>query len=181
LSRRAGRAKRPAIKSPGAKPRRLAVEAEPELGAPVSTQKEPLSGPVLLFDGECGLCNRLVRLLLRMDGKGRLRFSSLEGPSGQAYLIAHGLPAQDFSTIVFVPDWAARDRPDFQLRTDGVAAALRACGGCGSVLGWMIAIVPRHYSDGCYRFIARLRHRAFGPRRACPLPKPEWATRFIDC
>mgnify|MGYP000479251079 CR=1 FL=1 len=25
------------------------------------------SGPVLFFDGECGLCNRIVRLLLWLD------------------------------------------------------------------------------------------------------------------
>src|SRR4051812_37486572 len=47
--------------------------------------------PVLFFDGECGLCNRVVRLLLRLDTRGRLRFAPLQGPVAQDYLRAHGL------------------------------------------------------------------------------------------
>jgi predicted DCC family thiol-disulfide oxidoreductase YuxK len=142
--------------------------------------KQPVSGPVLLFDGECGLCNRVVRFLLRMDRRGRLWFSPLQGPLGQAYLKAHGLPTQDFSTIVFVPDWAKRDRPEFRLSADGIAAALLACGGWGSFFGRVVAFAPRRCSESSYKFIARLRHRMFGPWRDCPLPKPEWAKRFID-
>lgn len=135
--------------------------------------------PVLLFDGECGLCNRVVRLLLRIDRHGRLRFASLQGPAAQAYLRAHGLPTADFSTLVYVPDWEKRDGPDFRLRTDGVVAALRACGGGGAWLGAMLALVPTPCRDAGYRVVARWRHRVFGPWRACPLPKPEWRARFF--
>jgi predicted DCC family thiol-disulfide oxidoreductase YuxK len=37
------------------------------------------TGPVLFFDGECGLCNRVVRLMLRLDRRGRLRYAPLQG------------------------------------------------------------------------------------------------------
>jgi hypothetical protein len=46
--------------------------------------------PVLLFDGECGLCQRLVRVLLGLDRRGRLRFAPLQGPAAQSYLRQHG-------------------------------------------------------------------------------------------
>jgi len=158
----------------------LAGRAGTGFAVPVSAQQKPASDPVLLYDGECGLCNRVVRLMLRVDRKGRLRFSPLQGPSGQAYLKAVGLPTEDFSTIVFVPDWAQRDRPEFQLRTEGIVAALRACGGWGTLIGGMVALAPSRWSDRCYDLISRLRFRIFGPWRACPLPKAEWAKRFID-
>ena len=135
--------------------------------------------PVLLFDGECGLCNRVVRLLLQIDRRGRLRFASLQGPAAQAYLLAHHLPTRDFSTLVFVPDWERRDRPDFSLRTDGVVAALRACGGIGAWLGALLSAVPAAWRDGGYRLVARWRFHLFGPWRQCPLPKPEWKARFF--
>src|SRR5512140_2976539 len=100
------------------------------------------AGPVLLFDGECGLCHRVVRLLLRLDREARLRFAPLQGPSAQAFLRTHGLPAADFDSLVFVPDWARRDSPEFKLRTAGAIAALRVCGGAGRVLADGLAIFP---------------------------------------
>jgi predicted DCC family thiol-disulfide oxidoreductase YuxK len=171
---------RPVVCLPGAAPGCLASGTGTAYTVAVDMPKQPVSGPVLLFDGECGLCNRVVRFLLRIDKGGQLRFSPLQGPLAQAYLKSHNLPTEDFSTIVFVPDWAQRDRPDFRLSADGIAAALRVCGGWGRILGAVIDIAPSRFSDICYKFIARVRYRIFGPWRACPLPKPEWAKRFID-
>lgn len=153
----------------------------------MGTMPEP-ARPVLLFDGECGLCNRVVRLLLRLDRRGRLRFAPLQGPAAQGFLRAHGLPTGDFSTLVFVPDWthstnsgqAPREDPEFLLRTDGAIAALRACGGAGRWLAAVLAIVPRSLRDAGYKFVARVRYRIFGPWKARPLPRPEWVARFLE-
>lgn len=135
-----------------------------------------ITGPVLLFDGECGLCHRVVRRLLALDREGKLRFAPLQGPAAQAYLQAHGLPTVDFSTLVFVPDWPANAAAPL-LRTDGVVAALRAVGSSG----WAatLAAFPRFLRDVGYKVVARTRSGIFGPWRACPLPRPEWAARFI--
>ncbi len=136
------------------------------------------AGPVLLFDGECGLCNRVVRRLLQLDRRGVLRFAPLQGPAAQEFLRAHSLPVQDFSTLVFVPEWARRAEPEFLLRTDGVIAALRACGRNG--LASMLRLVPRGLRDAGYKFVARTRYLIFGAWKACPLPRPEWTRRFLD-
>lgn len=134
-------------------------------------------GPVLLFDGECGLCNRIVRRLLALDREGKLRFAPLQGPAAQAYLRAKGLPTVDFSTLVFVPDWPAHVAAPL-LRTDGVIAALRAVGRPG----WAgtLAGLPRFLRDAGYKIVARTRYAIVGPWRACPLPRPEWVARFME-
>jgi predicted DCC family thiol-disulfide oxidoreductase YuxK len=137
----------------------------------------PTTGPVLLYDGECGLCNRVVRRLLALDREGKLKFASLQGPPAQGYLKKHGLPAADFSTLVFVPDWPAGVAAPL-LRTDGVIAALRAVGRTG--LAAALAVFPRFLRDAGYKFVARVRYKIFGPWRTCPLPKPGWAARFLD-
>jgi len=139
-----------------------------------------LPGPVLLFDGECGLCNRTVRLLLRLDRRGVLRFAALQSKPAQEFLRAHGLPTEDFSTMVFVPDWARRSEKRFALRTDGVAGALWMCGGGSRVLAALLYMIPRLVRDAVYKFVSRTRYKFFGPWRACPLPRPEWAKRFIE-
>jgi predicted DCC family thiol-disulfide oxidoreductase YuxK len=138
-------------------------------------------GPVVLYDGTCGLCNRAVRFLLRIDRRGVLRFSTLQGAPGQAWLLAHGLPAGDFESMVFVRNWggAADAGPGaYALRTDALVAALEACGGAGRALAW-IRLVPRPWRDAGYRLVARVRYRLFGEWRARPLARPEWGDRFI--
>jgi len=105
-----------------------------------------------------------------------LRFAPLQGAEAQAYLRARGLPTEDFSTLVFVPDWPVGAEPCL-LRTDGVIAALRSVGRPG--LAASLAVVPRSLRDAGYKVVARLRHRLFGAWHPAPLARPEWAARFI--
>jgi predicted DCC family thiol-disulfide oxidoreductase YuxK len=137
-------------------------------------------GPVLLFDGVCGLCNRVVRLLLRLDRRGVLRYAALQSGPAQEFLRTHGLPTEDFSTLVLVPDWARRNEKHYLMRTDAVVVALWMCGGGSRVLAAMLRAIPRCLRDAGYRFVARTRYRIFGPWKACPLPRPEWKQRFME-
>jgi predicted DCC family thiol-disulfide oxidoreductase YuxK len=148
-----------------------------------ATVSPPLSHSpqsVLFFDGECGLCNRLVRMLLRLDQRARLKFAPLQSPVAQEYLRTHGLPVADFESLVLVPDWERRHHPEFLVRTDGAIAALRAVGGFfPRVLAGALAVLPRPLRDAGYRLVGRWRYRLFGPWRPRPLPRPEWADRFM--
>ncbi|MEO6245835.1 MAG: DCC1-like thiol-disulfide oxidoreductase family protein [Opitutaceae bacterium] len=144
------------------------------------TEESAARQPVLFFDGECGLCNRLVRLLLQLDDHGRLRFAPLQGPSAQGYLRDHGLSTTDFDTLIFVPDWNQRDRPEFLVRTTGVIGALRTVGGgTAGTLATLLAIFPAKIRDAGYRVVARWRYRIFGQGREGPLARREWAARFL--
>jgi len=120
-----------------------------------------------------------VRLLLRLDRNSRLRYAPLQGPAAQAYLRAHGLPAADFDSLIFIPDWSRRAAPDFLWRTAGVVAALRSIGGIAGGLAAILAVVPTSWRDGGYRLISRWRYRVFGPWRARPLTRADWAARFL--
>ena len=138
------------------------------------------SGPVLLFDGGCGLCQRIVRILLRIDRGGRLRYAPLQGPAAQGFLRATGLPTEDFDSLVFVPDWHGREGNVYLLRTDGVLAALRTVAGVARVCAGLLAVFPSKWRDAGYRLVARWRYRIFGEWRARPLARAEWAARFME-
>lgn len=132
---------------------------------------------VLLYDGECGLCNFVVRFLIREDRTGRLRFTPLQGEVAQWYLRENGLPTKDFDTIVWVPDWRTQHRGDFRVRTDGVLAALDQIGGVWRVMSWLRA-VPAKVRDPLYKIVARIRYALFGVYRPTPLPEESWGERF---
>lgn len=138
----------------------------------------PTGGPVLLFDGECGLCNRCVRLLVRLDSAARLRFAPLQSPSAQQYLQAQGLPTQDFDSLVFVVDWGRGGAP--QLRTDGVIAALGQCNRVGRALAASLSLIPAGWRDRGYKLVARWRYRLWGEWHPRPLARPESAARFFQ-
>ena len=135
--------------------------------------------PALLYDGECGLCNRVVRILLRMDRRGRLGFAPLQGKPALEFLRSHHLPTEGFDSMVFVPDWTMRDQPGFLLRTEGLRAALRLCGGAGRMLSGALGLVPVRLRDAGYRLVARWRYRIFGAWKPRPLPRPDWYKRFV--
>jgi len=135
--------------------------------------------PVLFFDGECGLCQFFVRLLLRYDRRGVLLFSPLQGPTAQAFLCSHGLNTTDFDSLIFVLDLARYDTVFFQ-RSAGVLAALNELGGWWRWLALMLSVVPLTWLDLGYRLIARLRYRIFGHYVPKPLPNPDWARRILD-
>jgi predicted DCC family thiol-disulfide oxidoreductase YuxK len=144
-----------------------------------SEETSAKAGPVLFFDGDCGLCNRVVRVLLRLDRRGVLRFAPLQGPAAQSYLRSHGLPTADFDSLVFVRDWSARDRPEFLLRTDGALAAARAVGGIGRALAWL-RVLPASWRDAGYRLIARWRYRIMGRWKPRAFANADYASRFLE-
>jgi predicted DCC family thiol-disulfide oxidoreductase YuxK len=136
--------------------------------------------PVLLFDGECGLCQRLVRVLLGLDRRGRLRFAPLQGPTAQSYLRQQGLSATDFESMLLVSDWTGRDTTTPLRQTDAAIAALREIGGIGGMMAAVLRVVPRAWRDAGYRLVARWRRWLFGAARAGALARTEWSGRFLD-
>lgn len=136
---------------------------------------------LLLYDGECGLCNAVVRFLLRRDRRAALRFATLQGPVGQEFLRKEGLDTRDFDSLVFIEelDSEAGRVGRYHLRTDAVLEILHRLGG-----GWRIFRVlrwiPAPVRDLLYRLVARLRYRVFGPYQPRPLERPEWKERFLD-
>ena len=149
----------------------------PERSAPSPLgTRAPLSAPVLplvLYDGECGLCSRSVQAILRWDPAGHFHFTPLQSPLGQRLLTEANLPTQDFDTLVLVDaKGAVRQRSDAVL---GILAALPRWR--WTVIGWAI---PRVLRDAAYAWIARRRHRLFRRPSACMTLRPEWRRRFLD-
>jgi predicted DCC family thiol-disulfide oxidoreductase YuxK len=128
---------------------------------------------VILFDGECNLCNGFVGFVLPRDPAGRFKFASLQSPVGQKLLSGHALPTNTLDSVVLVE----RDR--VYSRSTAVLRILRRLNRLWPLL-YAFVVVPRPLRDAVYDFVARNRYRWFGRRESCLMPTPENRKRFLD-
>jgi predicted DCC family thiol-disulfide oxidoreductase YuxK len=134
--------------------------------------------PIILYDGVCGLCNRLVQFILKHDHDGRLRFASLQSDFSARVLSRHGINNTDLDTFHVVLNY---EQPDERVlsRSDAVLQVGRELGGRWKALAVIAQPLPRVVRDPLYRLIARYRYRVFGKYDACMLPDPSQRDRFL--
>ena len=129
-------------------------------------------GPILFFDGVCGLCSLLVDFSLRHDRNGLVRFAPLQGAMAAALLTDDDIT--DLDTVVFADDGV------LLRHSSAVVGLLRQLGGPWRFLATLLWLVPRPLRDVGYRIVARSRYRIFGRKDTCRVPTPGERERFLD-
>jgi predicted DCC family thiol-disulfide oxidoreductase YuxK len=139
---------------------------------------------LVLYDGVCGLCNRTVRFLLRIDRRNVLAFAPLQGQTAARLAERHGFPLAGrgddpagLRTIVYVRKFGLKHERA-HLRSDAVLRILGDVGGPWVLFG-ALRLVPRLLRDPVYDWVARNRYRWFGKLDRCPLPPPDQRARFL--
>jgi predicted DCC family thiol-disulfide oxidoreductase YuxK len=127
---------------------------------------------IVLYDGVCGLCNRTVQFLLRVDRQRALVFAPLQGETAAALRARHPEIPDDLDTVVYVEDERV------YLRSRVFVRAARHLPYPWKLGRWLW-IVPWPLADLLYRLIARIRYRVFGKYDACRVPDPEQRARFL--
>ncbi|TCV96611.1 thiol-disulfide oxidoreductase DCC family protein [Biostraticola tofi] len=158
------------IKSTSLRPR-LYLIPNPRLCAP------PHLSPgerVLLFDGQCVLCRRIVQWLIRADKDKRIHLATVQSPAGQDLLRWAGLPTDNFSTIAYIAEG------DVSIRSEAFFNALTQL-----VWPWrlllMLRCLPLALRDKVYNGIARNRYRWFGTLPDGTMPPDDChGRRYLD-
>lgn len=136
-----------------------------------------LPARLLLFDGHCALCHGTLRLLLRVDRRGRIAFAPLQSRVAQAIVARHpSLRAVD--ALLYVRD-AGTAAERVLTRSAGALAALEDAGGAARALAVVARVAPRGLRDAIYDRIARVRYRVFGRYDNCPRPPASSRDRFL--
>ena len=130
------------------------------------------SGPILLFDGVCNLCNGLVKFIIRRDRGAKIRFAPLQSPAGQSLLKISGLAANEIDSVVYM----SGDKRF--LKSSAVLHLLKELGG-GWRLFYVFIIIPKFIRDFFYNIIARMRYKVFGKTESCMVPTPDIKERFL--
>jgi predicted DCC family thiol-disulfide oxidoreductase YuxK len=134
----------------------------------------PVSGnPILLYDGICGLCNRMVQFVLKHDTDARVRFAALQSDYAAQILQDH---AYDLDTVYVIEAPGAQPKS----RSDAVISILRTLGGVWNAIATILRVFPKPVRDWGYNTVARRRYRIFGKYEACPIPEKKYRDRFLD-
>ncbi len=63
-------------------------------------------GPhVILYDGVCGLCNRLNQFVLKRDHQNKFRFASIQSALARQLLTLYGKNPDDLNTMYLIADY----------------------------------------------------------------------------
>lgn len=129
-------------------------------------------GPVVLYDGTCGLCHRTVQWIVRHERDHELSFAPLQGETAEALRARYPEIPRTLESVVLVDAGRAhlRSKAFFHL-----APHLRAPWRWAYALRWL----PAFLVDLGYRVIARVRYRIWGRADACDLPAPDQRARFL--
>ena len=133
---------------------------------------KPKSKAILFFDGDCGLCHRSVRFLIRKDKHKHLYFAPLQGIAAQAILPNEYRLALD--TIVY--QRVAKDgQTTLIVRSDAALLALIDTGSLWRFLARMSLWFPRSFRDWVYDSIAKRRQAS----ATCQMPSRDVQARIL--
>lgn len=135
--------------------------------------RESPSTVLVLFDGNCALCNRSVVFLLEHDRRGTLRFAPLDSETGRLFGGGTERPSGGPGSILVV------DGREILRESDAVLFLTRHLRFPWNLLR-AARVVPKGIRDAVYRWVARHRLRWFGTSDGCSLMRPEWKDRFVD-
>lgn len=147
------------------------------VSGPAAAAPAPRASHLVLYDGVCGLCSRLVQFILAHDPGAVFSFASLQSALGHSLVARSGGNPDELTSLYVFADYQSA-HPRMLMRSD---AALFVAGH----LHWpwrllrVFGILPRTLLDWAYDIVARTRYRVFGRLDSCPLPKPEFKSRFL--
>ena len=137
------------------------------------------SNPIVLYDGVCGLCNRLVQFVLKNDRNDVFRFASLQSKLAEQILVRHRLRSESLETVYVVLDYGLAEERVLS-RVQAVVYVLQQLGGPLAYISAILRVLPAPVQNFLYGLVARNRYRVFGRYETCPLPDSDTRSKFLD-
>lgn len=131
--------------------------------------------PLLVFDGVCVLCSRILRWVLWADyKKQQIQYATTQSDVGQDALRKHGYDTEVFETVLLImPDGT------LHVKCKVVTEVCKILGG-----GWhllrVLGILPTIWCSACYDFVATRRYKWFGKSEYCELLPAKYRDRIIQ-
>lgn len=117
---------------------------------------------LIQFDGNCILCSRTIRFIMKADRRKKFVFQTLQDSSIK----------ETFDTVV------VSDGSRIYSYFDAFLKLGKELGGIYRMV-MLLRIIPRKWRKSLYLWIAKNRYRWFGVRKSCFVPSADDKERFI--
>ena len=124
----------------------------------------------MFFDGVCGLCNRAINHLIRIDKQHKIYVASLQGETAMKLLPKEALIEVD--TIILYQDGK------ILIKSEAVFEILVIT---KSKWRWIrfFKFLPKGFLNTIYDLVARNRYKLFGKHETCRIPTVEEKSYFL--
>ncbi|NTW25234.1 MAG: DUF393 domain-containing protein [Lentimicrobium sp.] len=146
------------------------MKYSPETHAKLIENLETGKG-IIVFDGECVLCNASIRYLLKLDKEKRLFYTTFNSTFIEQAGIGLTIGAEPQS-LIFIDHKGIYTESSAVLEVAGLTRAF-------SLLRPIAILIPEAFRNYIYRVIASHRFRWFGRTKQCFVPLPADANRFL--
>ncbi|MFM1929749.1 MAG: hypothetical protein RL387_1077 [Bacteroidota bacterium] len=126
---------------------------------------------IIVFDGVCNFCNRIVQIIIRHDPSCQIHFAAQQSEAGEKFLNQYSIQ-ESTSSVVFITNGMV------YYQSDAVIEIAKFLTGWPSIFKYSI-IVPRFIRNYIYQLVAANRYRLFGKQAQCMIPKEEDKERFL--
>ena len=124
---------------------------------------------IIIFDGECFICNRFYKWLLRNDKKNHFMFTNIQS---KFYSENSNIDKSKDSIIVIRNNKILYESDAINYIFKKTETQL--------LLRFILSIFPRFISNSIYRTIAKNRYNFFGKKETCYIPDKDELKRFIN-
>jgi predicted DCC family thiol-disulfide oxidoreductase YuxK len=132
-----------------------------------------MNNTILLYDGECGLCQRSVQWILKYDKKEIIYFAPLQSETGKKILAQNSMPGDYSNSLVLSENGV------ISTKSKAVEKIGLTLGGIWKFLAIIAGIVPRSFKEYVYSIIAKNRHIFFKNNLECRIDLAKNNPRFI--
>ena len=127
---------------------------------------------IVVFDGVCNFCNRIVQIIIRHDPSCQIHFAAQQSESGIKLLQEYSIQ-ESASSVVFIT------KGFVYYQSDAVIEIAKLLTGWPSIFKYGI-IVPSFLRNAFYILVAANRYKLFGKQAICMVPKEEDKDRFVN-
>lgn len=126
---------------------------------------------IVLYDGECALCNRTVSFLIKADRNQKLKFAPLGGVTAKILNINEFADGE--ASVVFY------NNEKVHYKSTAILYIILEL-----PLPWKLfyvfKIVPTFIRDYCYKIIGKNRYNWFGKANSCIMYESKYKGRLLD-
>lgn len=125
---------------------------------------------VIIFDGNCGFCNKTIMFIARNDKNNRFEFTSSLSNFGIKLLLKHKINYLEKSTIILVEN-------EIYIKSVAIRKILFKIP-FYKMISYLMFLFPRTLSDYVYDFISKNR-KLILKNNICEIPNVEIRKKFI--